>query len=71
MENKILIANWHKTLGQRVKGVISTGKEGICGSAVIGQDYLCLGGKGTEGKRGDAGSELSEFSQTNGEKLRK
>lgn len=38
---------------------------------MIGQDYLCLGGKGTEGKRGDAGSELAEFSQTDGETRRK
>lgn len=30
-----------------------------------------MGGKGTEGKRGDAGSELAEFSQTDGEPLRK
>lgn len=26
-----------------------------------------MGGKGTEGKRGDAGSELAEFSQTDGD----
>lgn len=71
MENKTLIANWHRTLDWGVKGVISTGKEGICVSTIIGQDYLRLGGKGIEGKRGDAGSELAEFSQTDGEPLRK
>lgn len=40
-------------------------------STVIGQEYLCPGGKGIEGKRGDAGSELAEFSQTDGEPQRK
>lgn len=30
-----------------------------------------MGGKGIEGKRGDTGSELAEFSQTDGDPLRK